>query len=82
MKQTMEAIEAVYENGVFRPLSPVSDSVVEGQHVRLAIEAAEDPQDSLELLRSVYSGLANEEIDEIEKIMLDRSNWSTRSFLE
>ncbi|HEX8227955.1 MAG TPA: antitoxin family protein [Chloroflexia bacterium] len=81
MEQTTEAVhvvEAVYEAGVFRPLSPVTDSVTEGQHVRLTILSVpevEDSDDPLELLRNVYAGLSEEEIDEIEKIMLDRSNW-------
>ncbi|HEX8599032.1 MAG TPA: antitoxin family protein [Chloroflexia bacterium] len=84
MEQTTEVeniVEAVYEAGVFRPLSPVVDSVSEGQHVRLTIlpvlEAA-DSDDPLELLRNVYAGLSEEEIDEIEKIMLDRSNWRSK----
>lgn len=39
--------------------------------MRLTIETAS----SLELAAQVYEGLSEEEINEIEKIILDRSNW-------
>lgn len=84
MEQTTEAVnvvDAVYEDGVFRPLSPVTDSVAEGQHVRLTISPvseAGDSDDPLELLRNIYAGVSEEEISEIEKVMLDRSNWRSK----
>lgn len=53
-----------------------------GKLLRLAVEPVEGPPDSLELLRSIYAGLSEKEIDEIEKITLDRSNWSTNRSLE
>lgn len=82
MIKTTEAIAAIYENGVFRPLSPVNGSVAEGQRVWLTVEPLESKQDSLELLRNVYAGLSEAEIDEIESIILDRSNWSRDRPLE
>jgi hypothetical protein len=45
----------------------------EGQAVRLIVEAITPQEESLELLFHMYDGLSEEEIDEIEKIILDRS---------
>ncbi len=72
MKQT---VDAVYEEGVFKPLK--SPKLPEGQHVRLEIETppAKSSDDLLELAAKVYEGLSDEQIDEIEKIALDRRNF-------
>jgi predicted DNA-binding antitoxin AbrB/MazE fold protein len=64
-------VEAVFENGTFRPIDPIELS--NGQHVKLVIEVAEN--DPLALAREVYVGLTNEEIKEIEEISLDRENF-------
>ena len=66
MKQTMDA---VYENGVFRPLNPPKLS--EGQHVRIVIETSfeESSDDLLELAARVYEGLSDDDIDSIEKMI-------------
>jgi predicted DNA-binding antitoxin AbrB/MazE fold protein len=71
-------IDAVYEHGVFRVLDSAEVEIPEGQRVRLTVQRleSENQQDSLELLRSVYAGLSEEEINEIEEIILDRGNWS------
>lgn len=68
-----QTCEAVFENGVFRPLGlpePISD----GQHVRLTVEA-EEPADALALAAQVYEGLPEEQVDDIEKIALDRRDF-------
>ena len=72
MRQTLDAI---YENGVFRPLKP--PKVSEGQHVRLEIEtpSEENPNDLLELAAQVYQGLSDRQIDEIERTALDRRDF-------
>lgn len=69
MKQTLDAI---YENGVFRPLK--SPKISEGQKVKLTVETnlVSSPDDMLELAAQVYQGLSAEQIDEIEKIALAR----------
>ncbi len=64
-------VEAVFENGTFRPIDPIELS--NGQHVKLVIEVAEN--DPLALVQEVYSGLSEEDIDEIEKVILDRGNF-------
>jgi predicted DNA-binding antitoxin AbrB/MazE fold protein len=73
-----ELCEAVYENGVFRPLEPLSHPPVEGQQVRLVVETV-SPEQILELATKVYEGLSPEEIEEVEEIALDRSNFFGRS---
>ncbi|MDQ3928438.1 MAG: antitoxin family protein [Chloroflexota bacterium] len=76
-----ETIAAIYENGTFRPLDPVDGSISEGQRVDIVVRpVANDtptPDEILALAAKVYEGLSEEEINEIEKIALERSNWST-----
>ncbi len=66
--------EAVYENGSFRLLAPVEPQLVEGQHVRLALEEV-TPKDILEMAMRVYDGLTEEQVEAIEMIAFDRSNF-------
>lgn len=47
----------------------------EGQRVRLTVEQLPPPDEMLELFANFYDGFSEEEIAEIEKIMLDRSNF-------
>jgi hypothetical protein len=47
----------------------------EGQGVRLTVEKLQPPDEMMELLANFYDGFSEEEIAEIEKIMLDRSNF-------
>lgn len=68
-----KSCEAVFENGVFRPLTAPSD-ITEGQRVKLTVEA-ETPEDVLSLAAKVYDGLSGDEIDEIERIALDRRDF-------
>lgn len=70
-------VEAVYEQGVLRPLEPLA--LPEGQHVTVTIDeeepAVETPEEALRAWQQVYAGLSEEEIAEIEAIALDRSNF-------
>ena len=79
MKQTLESVEAVYENGAFRPTDPLDAQLAEGQHVHLSVrvDAMDAEGDPLAMLTNFWDGLSEEEIIEIESIMLDRSNWHT-----
>ncbi len=67
-------IDAVYENGAFRPIHPSRISIAAGQQVCIAVDDKEE-SDVLKLAISVYDGLSDGEIDEIEKISFDRSNF-------
>ena len=68
MKQAMDAI---YENGHFRPVPHHPAHLVDGQRVRITVDDECLPE-SLRWLTSVYDGLSPDQIDEIERIPLDR----------
>ena len=73
MRQTMDA---VFENGAFKPLGPAKLTLSPGQRVRLIVETPiENDENVLKLASQVYEGLSDEEIDEIEHIVLDRSSF-------
>jgi len=69
-----QTIEAIYQNGMSKPLNPVSEELSEGKKVRLVVETeAENP--IIKLAENFYEGLSEEDIEDIEKIALDRSNF-------
>jgi predicted DNA-binding antitoxin AbrB/MazE fold protein len=77
-KSGKQTLDAVYEKGVFRVIDPQEVAIPEGQRVRVSFEVSPDEQDDpLEMLDNFYEGMSEEDIAEIEKIMLDRSNWRT-----
>ena len=39
---TAQVCEAVFQNGAFRPVRPISTAIAEGQHVRLVVEVEEN----------------------------------------
>lgn len=62
--------EAIYENGLFRPLASLATELTEGQRVRLVVET--DPaSDILALAAQVYAGLSEKQVDAVEEIALD-----------
>jgi predicted DNA-binding antitoxin AbrB/MazE fold protein len=69
-----EVIEAIYENGLFRPLHPEAIAVPCGQVVRLTVENASDPE-PLQLASRVYEGLSADDIADVERIALERKNY-------
>jgi predicted DNA-binding antitoxin AbrB/MazE fold protein len=72
-------IDAIYENGTFRPIQPDAIGISEGQRVRISVDDETEPE-SLKLATCVYDGLSDKDIDEIEQIALDRRNFfGTRS---
>ena len=69
-------IEAVYQNGMFKPLKSIPDSFFEGEEVLIdVISREENGNPIMKLAENFYDGLSEDEIDEIEKIALDRSNF-------
>lgn len=69
-------IEAVYQNGIFKPLKPISGEIEEGEKVEVVFKNKKlSPEEMLELAGQVYEGLSQEDVDEIERIALDRSNF-------
>ncbi len=69
-----QTIEAIYQNGMFKPLNPISESISEGEKVKLVVEI-EEVNPIMKLAENFYEGLSEEDIDEIEKIALDRTNF-------
>ena len=73
MQQT---VEAIFENGGFRLIDPANLHLYEGQKVRLIIEPpAQLATSLLDLAAQVYEGLSDNQIEEIEQIALDRSDF-------
>jgi predicted DNA-binding antitoxin AbrB/MazE fold protein len=75
---SVQRYDAVFENGVFRPLTAPPAELTEGQQVRLIVETAR-AEDMLELAARVYQGLSDEQIDEVERIALDRRDFFDRT---
>ena len=73
-----ETLEAIYENGVFKPLK--APRISEGQHVRLTVETPSEtsPEELLELAAQVYHGLSDKQIHDIEAIALSRADFFRR----
>ena len=68
-------VEAVFENGVFRPLTPLKFLIPEGQYLTISLKTENDPNDLLNLVTQVYACLSEQQINEIEKIALDRTHF-------
>ncbi|MFB2971682.1 antitoxin family protein [Aerosakkonema sp. BLCC-F183] len=73
----IQTLDAIYEQGVFRPLT--KPEIPDGESVKLIIETSSksNPEEMLKLAAQVYEGLSQEEINEIEQIAGDRSNFFT-----
>ena len=73
------AIDAIYENGTFRPLRRDAVPIADGRRVLITVDDESEPE-ALRLAMSVYDGLSAKDIDEVEQISLDRDNFfGTRS---
>ena len=73
-----QTIEAVYQNGMFKPLNDISDEIAEGAKVKLVVETERENEETnpiMKLAENFYEGLSEEDIAEIEKVALDRSNF-------
>ncbi len=68
------AIDAIYENGTFRPIRREWFAITEGQRVRITVDDEGDPE-ALRLAMSVYDGLSDSDIAEIEGTALDRGSF-------
>lgn len=69
-----QSLEAIYENGTFRPVHPESLAISDGQLVRITVDDQPEPE-ALRLAARVYEGLSETEIGEIEEIALDRKRF-------
>ena len=71
-----QTLDAVFEDGSFKPLDNGSLPFSEGQRVKLTVEVPSETEDNLvELAGQVYEGLSEEDIGEIERLALSRGNF-------
>ena len=71
-----QTLDAVFEDGSFKPVDNGSLPFSEGQRVKLTVEVPPETDDNLiELAGQVYEGLSEEDIGEIEKLALDRGSF-------
>ena len=71
-----QTVEAVFEDGSFKPVDDSSLPFSEGQRVKLTVEVPSETKDNLvELAGQVYEGLSEEDISEIERLALNRGNF-------
>ncbi len=69
-------VEAIYENGVLTPLETLD--LNERQRVRITVhdlDSEKSPEAVLEAWHAVYEGCEAEEIEQIERVALDRSRF-------
>lgn len=69
-----QAIDAIYENGTFKPFHPDQIHLPNGRCVILLVDDSPLPK-PLRLALGVYEGLSETEIDEVEHIALDRRHF-------
>lgn len=70
-----KTVEAVYENGVFKPVVPIDMP----EHKKLLLVIEEETEVSakiLSLASNVYKGFSTKDIEEVERVALDRSRFS------
>lgn len=74
-----QIVEAIYENGIFRPLKVPQLS--EGQEVQLIIQSKSkiSPSQMLQLASEVYQGFSVEQIQDTEQIALERQGFFEES---
>lgn len=70
-----QTFTAVFEKGLFRPLTGFDLPIAEGQQVRLIVETPEFPTEILALAAQVYEGLTENEVNEIEQIIFNREDF-------
>jgi len=77
-----QTLDAIYEKGVFRPLT--KPEIAEGETVKLIVETSAqfNPDEMLKLAAQVYEGLSEEQVNEIEQIAIDRTQFKTQSTIE
>lgn len=68
-------IDAIYEQGMLKPLEALD--LPDHQRVRVTIYelGEESPDEQLDAWQSVYDGLTDEEIGQIEAVAFDRSRF-------
>jgi len=70
-------LDAVYENGAFRPTGDVDINLPDGARVRLTVEpiSQNGEENVLDLAAKVYVGLSDGDVADIERIATDRTSF-------
>lgn len=70
-------LNAVYENGTFRPTGDAEITLPDGARVRLTVEPISQnvEENVLDLAAKVYAGLSDEDVAGIERIAMDRTSF-------
>ncbi len=70
-------LDAIYENGAFRPIGDAEITLSDGTRVRLTVEPVllDSGRNVLDLAAKVYAGLSDEDVADIERIATDRTNF-------
>jgi predicted DNA-binding antitoxin AbrB/MazE fold protein len=69
---TIQTVEAVYEQGTFRLVHSPSVPFHDGQRVRIVVDTDVATDDILALATSVFDGLSEQEVQEIDVIARQR----------
>lgn len=74
---SVQTIDAIYENGMFRILVPRKIALADGQAVRLTVQVEEEVVEDevspiLQRALHVFDGLSEEDVAEVERIALAR----------
>lgn len=68
-----QTIEAIYENGVFRPLGEISVEFKEGEKVKITVKTVDHIEENgLNLTEKYFKGLSEEDIDKVITHALDQ----------
>ena len=71
-----QTVEAIFKDGIFKPVDDGSLDLSEGQRVTLTVELPpQGDANLLELAGQVYEDLSEDEINEIERLTLERGNF-------
>jgi len=74
-----QILEAIYENGVLRPLEKLDLEEQQRVRVELHDDSFGDVKEHLKAWHELYEGFTDEEVAEIDSIVLDRASFMKRA---
>ncbi len=68
-----QTIEAVYEDGVFKPVNPITIEIEEGEKVKIVVKTEDHCEEaSVDLAEKYFKGLSEDDIDKVITHALDQ----------
>ena len=68
-----QTIEAIYENGVFKPINEISLEIKEGEKVKIVVKTEEHFEETgISLTEKYFKGLSEDDIDKVITHALDQ----------